>query len=428
MAYDGWMTFGGTELFNLHRTAALAAERGLSSVWADTNALLWIGEALGDGGSYADIETAPWYNPRVPASSEFVGLVPVSVSGLEDSTLSAETTENIVDGGNTAKSRNGSLSIVVSAYVVASTERGAAYGKEWLSMMLAGANPVAPTYCAGAELSYFPGKPRGDVGVSLADVKHRRDVRATRGISVTKKVELACEHLWALTFTLTADDPYEYGESIFGAEQVVVLDPAGTYTLDSEVFVNGRGDEEMTQQSCPVYDYSPLQDPDFPTTTLPPSPPDFYPSGWAIENGASFTRYWTRIEVHGSWVPVFRIAAPAPMRNVRLSVWPGISAVDDQCDPLFSVVLTYVPESSSSAGSSLFVDGETKAVYAWDGLEGTLVRRAEAFAYSEDASPVGWGRITGEDEVLVTVDVFDPPVGASILPPLVALYAVPKSF
>ena len=386
MSYDGWLEYNGVELVNLSRTAQLAGTLGLDSVWINPNDVQWIQDELG-GVDYDTVTTAPWYDPDYPASGEFAGIIPLGFPGLDDSTTEASTTEYITDGGRSGRQRNATLPIVASVSLVASTDRGAEYGKRWMDKLLR--NRGARTFCSGVDLRYFRYASAG------TPVAHRRDVRLTRGSSVTRKRSTDCQVTWLATFTLTCDDPFEYGE-----EQPVLADLGGTPTGDVET----SGSLALTQESCPVYDYSPIYDPLYPALVPSPTVPDFYPAGWTIEEGMVFDRFWARItppEPSGlSVVPLFLLTATEDARMIRVSIWPSTSATDDQCDPLFSAVVSYLP-----ADGDFYIDGEQRASYVWDGFS-EAVRRTDSLVYAPDAQPLQWTAFNDHDDLLVTLDIF----------------------
>ena len=412
MAYEGWFSFNGTEIVNAGRTVALARALNIDAVRLRQTSVGWVeatfdaagfgvglfglgpfGGAGGAGGpdvDYADITTAPWYDARTPASAEFAGLLPLDVRGLEDSSLTAETTEFITNGGHSGLARNAALTIVTDAVLVASTERGAEYGRRWLNRALRGSD--TKNFCAGSDLVYFR---YPEVGAPLAT---RRDVRVTRGTSVTRKRSRACSTIWRLTFTMTAGDPFEYGpaESVMANLGAAVPDILGT---DYGV-ISG-----LVETDCPQYDYTPVYDPAYPALIPSPTAPHFLPDGWSIEPGMKFRRHWARLPsldpAHLDEVPIFTLNSPAEARRVRLSIWPAGSAPDENCGALFSVVVNYLPP-----GVAFYVDGEQGACYVWDGSS-PYVRRSDSLVFSRDAGPVEWASVSDPDEFLVTLDLFE---------------------
>jgi hypothetical protein len=386
MAYDGWIEFNDTEIVNLSRTAQLASALGIDVVWVSPSRVQWIQDALA-GVDYDVVTTAPWYDENYPASAEFAGVVPLGFPGLDDSTTEASTTEYVTDGGRSGKQRNATLPIVASVAIVASSDRGAEYGKRWLDRVLR--HSGARTFCSGADLRYFRFEGAG------APVAHRRDVRLTRGSNVTRKRSVECSVTWLATFTLTCDDPFEYSD-----QQTVLTDLGGSPTGA----VLNSGSLALVQESCPVYDYSPIYDPLYPALVPSPTAPDFYPAGWDIAEGMTFDRFWARVtapEPHTlNVVPVLMLTTTTEARMVRVSIWPSDSATSDQCEPLFSAVVSYLP-----ADVTFYIDGEQKASYVWDGGS-TAVRRTDSLVYAPDAKPLQWAAFNDPESLLVTLDLF----------------------
>jgi hypothetical protein len=226
-------------------------------------------------------------------------------------------------------------------------------------------------------------------------VAHRRDVRLTRGSNITRKRSADCSVTWWATFTLTCDDPYEYGEP-----QSVLADLGGTPAGS----VLNSGSLALVQESCPVYDYTPIYDPLYPALVPSPTAPDFYPAGWDIAEGMTFDRFWARVSPVEprtlNVVPVLTLTTDTDARMVRVSIWPSDSVTSDQCDPLFSVVVSYLP-----AGSAFHIDGEQKASYVWDGFS-PAVRRTDSLVYGPGAEPVQWAAFNDPESLLVTLDLF----------------------
>lgn len=208
MGYDGWLEFNGVELVNLSRAAQLAQGMGIDAVYVEPGEVQWIADELG-GTGYETVANAPWYDAGHTPSAEFAGFIPLSVTGLDDSSLEASTTEYITDGGRSDKPRNSTKPIVMNFAIVARTDRGADYGKRWLDRVLRGSTDK--TFCSGSDLRYFQHVPWGEDEIPKV---HMRNVRLTRGTSVTRKRRGPCSSVWFVTFTMTADDPFEYGEDI----------------------------------------------------------------------------------------------------------------------------------------------------------------------------------------------------------------------
>lgn len=392
MAYNGWVMFNGTELVNVSRTAQLAKALGINTVRVQPNSVQWIQAALGEP-DYDDVTEAPWYDPDVPASAEFAGILPLDFAGLNDSSASSTPVEYIGDGGNLGRLRSSTLAIVVSGVLVASTQRGIEYGKRWADRILRGTS-TKPN-CAGADLTYFRYK-----GLD-SPIVHRRNVKLTRGAVITRERSTSCAVMWWTTFTLTAGDSYEYGAPQPQFTGLGEADP-GPGAVGPGVVTKGLL-TLLAWQTCPDYDYSPIQDPLNPSLAAGPEMPDFLPSGWPLGPGTLFYRRWVRVApVEPSplnVIPIFEVSTTVEARGVKLSVYPASVANTEQCDPLFSVVLSYLP-----AGGTVYVDSEEKAVYFWDGGS-EAVRRADGVSFSPAAGPVDWTAFNDPDGFLVTLDL-----------------------
>lgn len=407
MAYDGWLEYNGEEFINLSRTAQLAEALGITSLWTDSGSVQWIQDDLA-GTDYGDIAAAPWYDPGHAPSAEFVGLVVMSLPNLDDSTTTASTTESIGDGGHTSSGRNATLTLVWSVAILASTDRGADFGKRWMDRQLK--NSGSPVFCRGADLRYF--RYAGED----APMVHRRDVRLTRGSSITRKRRDDCSVTWFVTFTTVCNDPYEYGEEFPQISELGGV-VAGPSLLTS-------GDLPLVETTCPSFDYSPIYDPLFPAMVPSPTAPDFLPTGWTISAGDDFYRYWARIEPFEPTgllsVPIITLTCDVESRMVRVSIWPATETNDVQCDPLFSAVVSYLP-----ADQQFIIDGEQKAAYVWDGFSDS-VRRTDTLVYAPDANPVQWTAFNDAGGFLVTLDMFDSEADG-YEPVRAALTLVPKS-
>lgn len=229
-------------------------------------------------------------------------------------------------------------------------------------------------------------------GVPIA---HRRDVRLTRGSSITRKRSKSCSVLWTATFTLTCNDPFEY------SDPVEVLRYLGGTPIGD---VLTSGSTVLVQETCPVYDYSPIYDPLYPALVASPTAPEFYPAGWDITEGMTFERIWARVTpvqpTSLDVVPIIQLDTLTEARMVRVSIWGSGTPTSEQCGPLFSAVVAYLPPNSE-----FYIDGEQEACYIWDGFSAG-VRRADSLVYSPDAKPVEWTSFNDPVSLFVALDLF----------------------
>lgn len=396
MATDSYMSFAGVELINHARTVALAESLGIDTVWIRPEDVDWIQPALPDTSTYGDITTAPWYDANYPASMQFAGFISLAMQGLNDSTEQSVITEYINDGGASSSKRNATLPIVASVVVVASTDEGADFGVRWLSHRLKGNQP-----CDGDQLRYF--RYENAVVSDPARFAHRNGVVLTRGVSVTRKRVTACSATLLTTFTMTATDPFEYGDPITLVQSLGQSSPS----LPVSGSTSG-GPLMLTETGCPSYDYTPVYDPLYPALVAPPTAPDIPPAGWSIAEGDSFQRWWVKVpaaEPNGlDFMPIIELVlnATTAVRYTRVSIFSGSAATDTQCDPYFSVVSSYLPPGNGD----LNVNGEARASY-FEGGDYPVERRADSVVFSPDAGPVDWSAFNDPSGLLIVVDVFD---------------------
>lgn len=85
-------------------------------------------------------ELAPWYSTRVPESGEFGGIWVLDIKGLDVSPVQLDITENSGDGGVAGPLRHGTRKVTFDALLLACTNAGLEYGKQWLTCQLAAVN------------------------------------------------------------------------------------------------------------------------------------------------------------------------------------------------------------------------------------------------------------------------------------------------
>ena len=223
----GWLVYGGQEIANEGRTIAYLANRqtstnpdgvpGVSDRWRVQPTpccpcpVLYT-DSAGNPETYVrpDLDGAPWYDPAVPASSEFLGLLVNSIDGLE-----SVITRSVVDRGDApggawlGVERQGARPIVVKGTLVATSCTGLDYGRRWLAHTLAN-DPCdsCDTYALEVRTvcpsSITP--PLSDEGLKTV-----YDVGLTDGPkrSAAADEHNPCDYL-DVEFTLTAGDPWLY--------------------------------------------------------------------------------------------------------------------------------------------------------------------------------------------------------------------------
>lgn len=159
MAWDGYYSYDGSEVINVARTEAYAKnlEVGWFKPVFENEALPFM---LGDGTSYTTplLDDAPWVDPDVPDSLDFLGAYPLEVTGVEDSTRTAEVVQSISDGGVPGRIRHATKTLVFNAVLLGTTDAAVEYGHRWLKQVLLG-GPCGGSVVGGGELCYLSSAP-----------------------------------------------------------------------------------------------------------------------------------------------------------------------------------------------------------------------------------------------------------------------------
>ncbi|WP_280420639.1 sugar transferase [Nocardia carnea] len=218
--YRGWLALAGAELTNTNRLidhtspdvpqsweeAELQCRCAVDYVVGDDT---WPGlrEFLGDA-PYT-LNTAPWYDPAIPQSAEFLGYWATSVEGLGPTPVDRSVTPGICAGGSAGPHRDAHREVTVEVILVACTNAGAEFGVEWLACRLHDARGQR-----GTTLEYLAAHPGG----SAADpALLRRTVNRVVQISppqITNRMGARVQQqaeVYTCEFQLAVLDPYTYG-------------------------------------------------------------------------------------------------------------------------------------------------------------------------------------------------------------------------
>lgn len=164
MAWQGYFEYDGNEIINASRTESYIRSAGLT--WFrpvfENDALPYM---LGHGLRYVTPlkDNAPWVDPTRIESLDFYGIYPLDVTGIEDSTRTAQVIESIGEGGVVGRGRNGSKTVVFNTVLLAGTEAAADYGITWLKQVLNGGVCGGAQGCGTAELCYLSSVPDMEV-------------------------------------------------------------------------------------------------------------------------------------------------------------------------------------------------------------------------------------------------------------------------
>lgn len=342
-----YLDLGCTEIVNTARAAAYAEAACLLTACDPCPGLA---QAIADA-PYADPSTdpAPWYDPSLPESANFLGLMGLSVSGYSASTLTRTPVQLVGDGAALGVGRRTHRELAYTVLLLALDECALAYALEWLAAALSGA-PCGDA-CGGAELGAFACCPTGD---GARELRHLYGVALLDGPQVTQTTYFPDGIIAQVTFTLAVSVPWIFREPLDTGTDWVTLAAGTELTFDPDETYS----ECLEATPC-------LDDPTCPPPPLPvraPVPVDpCYPTG-------EDTFYRSVIALkpvdQPEWleaVPVLELeTGGSALRRLIVRFWANplgsdCQTVADPCAACTDIQIPYLP-----AGSTLTVDGRTQ--------------------------------------------------------------------
>jgi hypothetical protein len=156
MGYEGWASLAGTEIINNDRVRAYAASLIPNlrfDLGSNDEANGALRKMINDEPYRTPVlDDAPWVDPDDPDTSDFCGVLGLSVTGLSDSTRTATLVQNTGDGGAITGRRREVRSIRYSVLLVGATQAAVEAGQSWLNAALEG---DCDGDCNGSNLCYL---------------------------------------------------------------------------------------------------------------------------------------------------------------------------------------------------------------------------------------------------------------------------------
>lgn len=457
MSWNGYFRYGDTEIINSTRAAAYADALGLTWVkntYPDGQPAPSLPALLGDAPYvHPAVDVAPWYDPDIPESANFGGLVPINVSGLDDSTRESSVFEYTTDGGNPGSLREATKPVVFSVALIGVDDAAVDYGFRWLKRALKRREcaPGSTVSCRGEDMFFSSRAPVEwvDPGVTIYDggsaelsgpdlidggdpgdeidmiadggapylappadlsaiwdrkyERHLRRVLFNRGpiVNNTQTMPGCNGVVWLVSFTATAGDPFQYG-----AVEPVLRDMISTVSAAGDPYVDGlSGDTgtfaDLPETECPTQINTPIFDPLCSPFAPPPQPPDLMPGCFDLP--ATWDRLYA--EIPAGLVPLWDEVRPVitltadeeDVRMVRIRFYNESSDPDDACGWVGEYIVSFLP-----AGFSVAIDTSQQAVLAWD--SSGVVRRSDSLVFGSNAKPVTWFGLSCGSAYRMTVD------------------------
>ncbi|WP_030672509.1 hypothetical protein [Streptomyces sp. NRRL B-1347] len=178
MALLDYITLGGVEIANAARLAAYLDAESVGSPlssFTPCSCPTITAESLGDLPYTTPAEDeAPWYDPDLPVSEDFAGLLVLSIEGLDEYPVRRAVTNAVTGGGVLGPARVLPRTMVVTGILLGRTCCGVEYGLHWLSEALQG---CAGNECDGDCMELLSCCPDEELSEECLNEAHRRTLR-----------------------------------------------------------------------------------------------------------------------------------------------------------------------------------------------------------------------------------------------------------
>ncbi|MFI7467402.1 hypothetical protein [Nonomuraea sp. NPDC049646] len=228
MALEWYLRVGETEIANTARLAAYLDSVGspLTSVdAAGCGCPTLTAELLGDLPYTSPQEDrAPWWDPDVPESAEFAGVMILSVAGVNRHPVTRAVTGAVAGGAALGPARVQPLTMVFTALLLGSSCCGVEYGARWLAAALEGCTGQA---CGGDCVTLYNCCPAEDLDPEVFAERHRRTLRrvaltdgpteiarAGDGCAAGGACEAAGADIVTVEWTLVAATPWQWTDPV----------------------------------------------------------------------------------------------------------------------------------------------------------------------------------------------------------------------
>lgn len=365
--YNGWLMFAGTEVLNAPRTVAYAETMLPGTKLTDCTDCDVLAAAIDDAPySTPSADAAPWYDPEVPQSANFLGFYPLELQGFTKSTRTGTANESTHDGGYVSGVRSETREMRVRGLLIGTNVEAAEVGMSWLKNVVQGS---ACADCEGDDLCFMTSCPTVgqydseavmDAAVTRV-LRHVRDVTCISGPEPINEYNLRSGgHMIEVEVTFVAGTPHLYSDPISVAKAegttLTAVDPTASIfsvsTLPACAFEPTV--LPLLDPDCPVVPDPPYV-PALGTQFCAPEPATFF--SYAIHIPASMLHAWNDA------VPTLTITTgEQAVRHVRIRFLPRIPETAnvanlDPCSACSSFIIHYIPGSTVAV-----VDGMTERV------------------------------------------------------------------
>lgn len=371
-----------------------------------------------------ELDDAPWYDPAVPESKDFAGLLVTSAT--VSAPYSRVTTPNIGEGQVLGRQKLNGRTIVITGWLIGRTCCATSYGLSWLSSAIGDSPCDDKPGCGGGDLDFLSCCPElcqdegcfrtcvDDDTDCISEIYVRPHVesewqrgtdffRTFRGAGVVDGPNIldcqgtscgcGCGSLLNVEFTLATSKPYAYHPADSIVKNLAVPDCTDACAGCGITWVTDCGTDGPCGSPADCTD-----DPDCPFPALPPAATGSIPLD---QCGCITMCVSTPLIVpvdgerkFGSSVLNIDVAAGSSvMRNLRIYLLdnptdgPCSDLASEECEAFGSVLIDYVP-----AGGTLHFNGEQRTLTI-ECADGTS-RDAGRNVTDVSGLPFAWPEIT----------------------------------
>jgi hypothetical protein len=363
-------------------------------------------------------DPAPWFDTDLPESANFLGFLPLTVTGIDDNPRARNITNTVGGGGVFGPVRDLPRTVTVTGLLIGTSCCGAEFGIHYLSEALAGCTGGA---CDGECVTMYNCCPDAPMTRDAFNAQHRRTFRRgalISGPTVTGRTGTgtcargtcgANGDIIEVEFVLSFAVPWAWTDQID--------------LLDVNFPIGGTGPcVAWCLSPCPTGDclFAPCSTAadtcSDPLRVIPTPPSPTIPTAsFCIPLAPERTCFSIDLSTRPLWssdVPMITVSAGSTdLRNVRITIYEkpaGTTQTCDQiadanrCSPLMEFFITFLP-----ANNSIQIDGQTGQVTTDCG--GQCEVASTAFG-SSDGGPVKFADMTCAGYcVCLESDVVHPP-------------------
>jgi hypothetical protein len=355
------------------------------------------------------IDPAPWYDVDLPASADFLGFMPLTITGLNNNPRGRNVTNGVGGGGIFGPTRVLPRTVVVTGLLIGATCCGVEYGMHYLSESLAGCTGDT---CDGDCITMYDCCPDTTLTKEQFLAQHRRTFRRAAlisgpdetgrvgsGAGCARGTCSANGDIIEVEFTLSLGSPWAWTDT---TELLNVTLPIGgtgdciDWCLSKAItpadFVQGLvcAPGECTHAPCK----SAVDKCADPTKSVPAPPTPTAPdASFCIPIAPEQACYTVDLSTRPQWssdVPMITVRAGSKeLRNARVTIYEkpvdttltcAQVAEASRCNPLNDFVITYIP-----ANGAITIDGQIgRATIECDGE----CQTASTVFGSQDGGPV----------------------------------------